>query len=157
VTANIIAILWWSKRKSPGLALLLVLAILAISAIGAKNSFAAIQEPEVVLVAPQSSENTSIMAGKPIFFFVYFTNPFPHPLSIGAYARLKCQIVGKNKRAEVIALPVLPLDTSQEMIPGNGFFHCQVSRGWLYGHKKGKAVPFFQGLPFLCWPFDSKR
>jgi outer membrane phospholipase A len=118
VAANIIATLWRSKRKSHGLALLLVLAIFAI---GAKNSFAVIQEPEVVLVAPQVSENIPIMAGKPIFFFVYFTNPFPRPLSIGAYARLKCQLVGKNKRAEVIALPVLPLDTSQEMIPGNGF------------------------------------
>jgi phospholipase A1 len=118
VAANIIATLWRSKRKRLGLAFLLVLAILVM---GAKISFAAIQEPELILVAPQASENSSIMAGNSIFFFVYFTNPFPRPLSIGAYARLECQIVGKNKRAKVIALPVLPLDTSQEMIPGNGF------------------------------------
>ena len=160
MAANIMATLWRSKRKCPGLALLLVLAILVM---GANNSFAAIQKPEVILVAPQSSENTSIMAGKPIFFFVYFTNPFPRPLSIGAYEKLKCQIVGKNKRAEVIALPVLPLDTSQEMIPGNGFLKREYRVGlprYMDGHlsiglKDHGATAMFHAKVFVPGESDD--
>ena len=118
VAINIFPALWKVKHNRPAL---MIFSVLIILISGAKISFAAIPVPEVVLVAPQASENTVIMAGAPVFFFVYFTNPFSHPLSIQAYERLACQIVGSNKKAEVIALPVLPLDTSQEMIPGNGF------------------------------------
>ncbi len=115
---NIFPTLGQFKHRCPALIIIFVLIVFILAA---KNSFAAIPVPEVVLVAPQASEKTPIMAGKPVSFFVYFTNPFPRPLSMGAYARLECKIVGKNKQAKVIALPVLPLDTSQEMIAGNGF------------------------------------
>ncbi len=105
------------KHKGLVLAIFLVLDIL----ISGNISFAATQGVELVLVAPQASENRTIMAGKSVFFFVYFTNSSPNPAPLHPYERLGCKIVGKSKKTEATAIPVLPFDKDLGEIPGNGF------------------------------------
>jgi outer membrane phospholipase A len=119
LAATIVQALWQGKQNRTAL---IIFSVVMILLWGAKNSFAATMPvPEMVLVAPQESENTTIMAGASVVFSVYFTNPLPHPLSMGAYERLVCRIIGSNKTAQVIALPVSPLGADQTMIPGKGF------------------------------------
>ncbi|MBA3011366.1 MAG: hypothetical protein FP812_14185 [Desulfobacula sp.] len=102
--------------KRTKLAVFLVLAILVF---GTASSLAAPLEPELVLVAPQTQGKISIMAGKPVSFFVYFTNPFPAPILLEPYGRLECKLVGKGKSLAATAVSVFPLN--KETVPGNGF------------------------------------
>jgi len=143
---------WRFKHKGAGLAIFLVLGIL-IS--GINISFAA-QGVELVLVAPQASENKMIMAGKSVVFFVYFTNPSPNPLSLAPYERLGCKIVGKSKRIEATAISVLPFDKDQEMIPGNGFLK-QKYRLDLPQHMEGHLSIEFTDHPANTAMFHARR